>query len=338
MSQAVKLAFMFDNLLYGIIFCQTWLYFHWWPADGSRIKSIVAGILIVETTEMVIFAVSFDTKYDNMYSTLDSVQVLFTCLSGLIIQMYFILGIRSLLGGLVRQFTNYTLSIATFIAFILALTQFCAAIIQTVLSCKIRSFTGTPSIQKATIIQTMASSACDLTVIVTLCAFLSFHGSGPIAKSSERMFKTLMMSAIIRGALTTLTSAFSLTLYLSFPGTYWFMLGLAPCSKLFAFSLLSNLNIRAHARRGGNSIQLEDIYSPVQRSLSRRSYVGPRRTNSFQNVVQSSGIIVPSLPIRELTQPGGEIDSAGIKSGDGTLTFFSSYDNVPTTAKTDDIV
>ncbi|KAF8135309.1 hypothetical protein K438DRAFT_1997413 [Mycena galopus ATCC 62051] len=255
MSASSQLAFTLDAILCGIALQQGWNYTYWWPSDKLTTKLTVLSAMGFQLMEVVFFFLSLTTKISNVgkeqWVWLDSAampypklppQLQLICIYLLValIQIYFTMALRHLLGlGLSRPFANWWLAFATFIAFTLALVQLGAGMTQVIISFWVHSLTSTRAIKVATALQTVASSICDVVTITVFCLVLRASGVGPTTDVSQHMFKTLKASALVRGSLTALTSILTMVLYVSFPGSYWFMVALAPCSKLHLLSLLT---------------------------------------------------------------------------------------------------
>ncbi|GAW04525.1 hypothetical protein LENED_006323 [Lentinula edodes] len=49
------ISFFLATILYGMGVLQAWLYFHWYPQDGWKLKSLVLTVLILETVQVTTF-------------------------------------------------------------------------------------------------------------------------------------------------------------------------------------------------------------------------------------------------------------------------------------------
>jgi len=120
-------------------------------------------------------------------------------------------------------------------------------------------------------LQLPATFACDL--LITISLFITLRGKKPNIASgiddmypalaqTNTMLQKLMVNAVNRGFLTTITAALTLILFLALPGTFYFYLGALPSSKLYMNSLLAMLNSRQYVAEssrntaGSNSIRL----------------------------------------------------------------------------------
>ncbi|KAJ6544326.1 hypothetical protein B0H19DRAFT_299781 [Mycena capillaripes] len=240
-----------ETILYGIGIVQTWLYFHWWPADGWSIKGSVLIVMFFETTQISFFFRSTYFRFvqrfgipqgDLVWS--DSLQLLANYLTAFAVQMYFASRIYRLTRESVRM--QSTSVVGIYIVILLGIIQISAGIAQTILTYRLRSYMKLGETKPITTLQTAASLACDIVITVYLCVFLARIKGG--LPRTQKMLNTLMMNAVNRGMLTALSSALTMALFLAFPDTFWFFLPLAPSSKLYMNSMLATLNMRQYVR------------------------------------------------------------------------------------------
>ncbi|KAJ7228933.1 hypothetical protein GGX14DRAFT_415827 [Mycena pura] len=258
-----------ETILYGIGILQTFLYFQWWPNDGWEIKAAVALVMFFETTQISFFFrssfVRFVLKFGEIQGDLlwsDSVQLLANYLTAFTVQLYFASRIYNLTkeGSKLYKVSKAGIFIVVFLAFV----QISAGIAQTVWTYLLRSFAKLDQTKAITTLQTAASLACDICITVYLCYYLRRHQNG--MRRTQKVLRALMMNAVNRGMLTSLTSAATMILFLVYPGTFWFFLSLAPNSKLYMNSMIATLNMRQHMRnklfpsdREWNTAQLNDL-------------------------------------------------------------------------------
>ncbi|KAJ7437653.1 hypothetical protein B0H11DRAFT_2361374 [Mycena galericulata] len=149
-----------------------------------------------------------------------------------------------------------------YIAGFLAILQISAGIAQAVLSYGLHSYS------KLGQTATAGSFACDMVITVYLCYFLA-RNKNEMSRSNT-MLNTLMVNAINRGILTALSSGLTLGLFLGYRVTFWFLLSLAPNSKLYMNSMLAMLNMRQHVRdkidQGWDIVDLNDAHSATNAS------------------------------------------------------------------------
>ncbi|KAF7335128.1 hypothetical protein MVEN_02263700 [Mycena venus] len=233
-----------ETLLYGMGLLQAWLYFAGRPTDLVSVKWTVLVVLVLETIQVVFFFRSSYIRFVERFGQIqidliwaDSLQLLAAYLSAFIVQLYF--------GSRIHK-CIYTI-------LMLAVVELLAGIAQTVLSYKLRSFLKLDETKPITTVQSAASLACDLLITIYLCLFL-ISQKGEIVKTNS-MMDMLIYDAINRGTLTALSSGVNMVLFLALPDTFWFFLGLAPCSKLYMNSMLATLNTRQRIR---NKIAVDD--------------------------------------------------------------------------------
>ncbi|KAF7293641.1 hypothetical protein MIND_01143600 [Mycena indigotica] len=248
------ISLLLETVLYGIGLLQTWLYFQWWN-DGWEIRGAVLLVFFFETVQVIFFWASSFERYvmrfgrvqpDLMWT--DSVQLLANYLSAFTVQLYFASRIWHLTRDGVR-FHSVSRWGIYFIIF-LAFTQngsAAAGTVQTAWTYIIRHFAELDRTKATTTLQTAASLVCDMSITVYLCIFLRRHQSG--MPRTRRLLKAVMINAVNRGMLTSLTSAGTMILFVVFPNTFWFFLTLAPNSKLYMNSMLATLNMRDHFRK-----------------------------------------------------------------------------------------
>nr|GAT51109.1 predicted protein [Mycena chlorophos] len=158
-----------------------------------------------------------------------------------------------------------------------------AGTVQTGWTYIVRNFADLEQTKAATTVQTAASLVCDISITTYLCLFLKRHRNG--MPRTHRLLKAVMINAVNRGMLTSLTSAGTMILFLAFPDTFWFFLTLAPNSKLYMISMLSTLNMRGQLTklffgRDGETQNLHDVRMspsgrPVAISVSDVQFVHP---------------------------------------------------------------
>ncbi|KAJ7271036.1 hypothetical protein C8J57DRAFT_1508000 [Mycena rebaudengoi] len=257
-----------EAILYGMGALQCFLYFQWW-SDGWRIKIPVIAAMAFETIQIVFFFHSTYSRFVERFGFIqtdllwsDSVQLLANYLSAFTVQIYF----ASRIYQLTNERIGYNSSRSgIYIVLGLAVTGVAAGITQTILTYKLRSFLKLEETKAITTLQTAASLACDVVITVYLCVFLHRNKTGIL--KTNTMLNTLIINAVNRGMLTSISAAATMILFLVTPNTFWFFLGLAPNSKFYLNSMLATLNTRRHIRekgrlsvdKGWNSIPIDTI-------------------------------------------------------------------------------
>ncbi|KAJ7196929.1 hypothetical protein GGX14DRAFT_574425 [Mycena pura] len=309
-----------ETILYGIGIFQTFLYFQWWPTDSWGIKATVALMMFFETTQIIFFFRStffrFVIKFGEIQGDLiwsDSLQLLANYLTAFTVQLHvFLLALESsklifptsYFASRIYKLTRegpkvYNISKAGIYAVVLlAVVQISAGIAQTVRSYQLRSFARLDETKAITTLQTAASLACDICITLYLCYYLGRHKNA--MRRTQKVLRALMMNAVNRGMLTSLTSAGTMILFLAFPDTFWFFLSLAPNSKLYMNSMMATLNMRQHVRNRlfpkdmeWDTIQLNDISASA-------SGTAPRPSISVVEFVKPSS---PTMGLRRSASP-----------------------------------
>ncbi|KAJ7243094.1 hypothetical protein C8J57DRAFT_1726230 [Mycena rebaudengoi] len=278
-----------ETILYGMGALQCFLYFQWW-SDGWRIKIPVIASMAFETIQIVFFFHSTYARFVERFGFIqtdllwsDSVQLLANYLSAFTVQIYF----ASRIYQLTSERIGYNSSRSgIYVVLGLAFTGVAAGITQTILTYELRSFLKLEETKAITTLQTVASLACDVVITVYLCVCLHRNKTG-IPKTNA-MLNTVIINAVNRGMLTSISAAATMILFLVTPNTFWFFLGLAPEQQMwdsrvlslpmaqlnhiisvYLNSMLATLNTRRHVRgksrlsidKGWDSIPIDTIPS-----------------------------------------------------------------------------
>ncbi|KAH7868289.1 uncharacterized protein C8R40DRAFT_1074976 [Lentinula edodes] len=237
------ISFFLATILYGMGVLQAWLYFHWYPQDGWKLKSLVLTVLILETVQVTtFFAATYNVIIKHFgdwaavlaITWLHSTQLLAGYLSAFVVQMYFACTIYLLNGpGLQRWVFTIPIVLSAVVELAMTLGQ---AIEITFLS----SFT---QIEKTTWIYSLLSActfSCDVliafAIYVTLTgkrtAIQEIAGVQYFPSRSNTIIRKLIIYAINRGVLTAIAAAVNLILFLAMPNTFYYFIGLLTSSKL----------------------------------------------------------------------------------------------------------
>ncbi|KAJ7445233.1 hypothetical protein B0H11DRAFT_434626 [Mycena galericulata] len=97
------------------------------------------------------------------------------------------------------------------------------------------------------------------------------------------MLKTVIVSAINRGMATAMFSAATVVLFVAFPETYLFLIALAPSGKIYAVTLLSNLNTRMHPRDQmvNNGVELHSVPAGTRVSAHAQAFIAVPDTRNL---------------------------------------------------------
>ncbi|KAF8161690.1 hypothetical protein B0H34DRAFT_858027 [Crassisporium funariophilum] len=235
-----------QTILYGCGLLQTWLYFHWYSNDRWGIKAMVILLAIFETLQVTFF---FASTYDNLITNfgnvthlfvidwVDTAQLIAGFISALIVQLYFVHCIYVL---------SEKQKLAPVLITILALIAFGAGLVQAIHGIQLGSFMRLDGIKAASVVQSVGTLTCD--VVITMSLLRTLHSHKTETQSTNNILDTLMIHAINRGILTAIFAALALILFLTMPGTLWFVLAVELSSKLYMNSALATLNSRRRTK------------------------------------------------------------------------------------------
>jgi len=228
---------------------QVYLYFFWYSKDSWGIKGTVILITILETVQTgTYFGATyrfFITDFGNFDALAQFpwqalVQLLALYTSTFVAQSYFAYCIYVLH----KKRIFFPLVIV-----ILSLVGLGGGVAQIVLAVHIKEFAQLPSTSAASNTQAALSLACDILITVCLCWRLNVARTG--IQSTNRLLNFLIMTAINRGVLTMVTALLNMILFLTQPGTFYFMMMILLSGKFYMNSMLAMLNTRQHAHSIG---------------------------------------------------------------------------------------
>ncbi|KAF9063651.1 hypothetical protein BDP27DRAFT_1405701, partial [Rhodocollybia butyracea] len=244
------ISYSFLTVLYGMGLLQTWLYFHWYYKDHWILKTIVTALIFFESVQTILLCVDMYITAVNHFGELPylssitwtyPVQQLSSYLSETTVQMYFAYVVYSLndrkLGIVIPIFLLAVLGIAAGLGISILLATYGIAHGGIEL-------TALPVTKTLFNLQLPATFACDLLITVSLCIILRAkrHKTARYHSTINSILQKLMVNAVNRGLLTTITAAVTLIVFLALPGTFYFYLGVLPSSKLYMNSMLAMLN------------------------------------------------------------------------------------------------
>ncbi|KAJ6464722.1 hypothetical protein DFH09DRAFT_1346759 [Mycena vulgaris] len=243
-----------QTILYGTGLLQAWLYFSWYE-DGKSI------------TLAVVFVVS------------DSFQLVSNYLTAFIVQSFFAARIYYLTPR--RSKYSKIAKFVTCVVALLATTQLAAGIAQTILSYKFGSYSKLSGAKIVSIVQVAGSLACDVVITAYICWFFRTDAQG-LSRKTKRLLNTLMVDAINRGILMSVTSAATMIIYTVSPDTFWFYLSLAPNSKLYLNTMLATLNSRRHIRATYDSDHTIELGNMSRANGNRQAPGGQAPTSAVE--------------------------------------------------------
>ncbi|KAL1944346.1 hypothetical protein VTO73DRAFT_3531 [Trametes versicolor] len=240
---SVTVGFGIAAVLYGITLVQMFLYFRRYPTDTAFLKATVALLCVLDTFATALIAHSLFTYIVVNYWTPAKDLVIpwsfatengVTTLITFIVQCYF--------AECLWRFTrgNKTLVVSIVLLAVASLGLGSEATIRIFVDSTAESL----ATKKVRIIGGFAqgtAAICDVMITWGLCYYLDARRSK--INSTNTIIDRLMLYAIQRGALTSITQIFFLITFVAFPGSAFIPLQTAT-SKLYVNGLLATLNVR----------------------------------------------------------------------------------------------
>jgi len=224
---------------------QGFLYFMWYQNDDWSIKATVAAMLVVESVQMgAAFAnvyqwlISNFGNFDNLgiIHWQDMFQLTALYISTFIAQAHFARTIYQL------HRKNIILPVTILVLSLVALGCGMAQVGSIV---GIDRYEQLGSTSDTTNTQAAFSLAADMLITFGLCWRLTKSRTG--IQSTNNVLNFLIMTTINRGVFTMMFAVLNIILFLSQPGTFYFMLALLLSDKFYMNSMLAILNTRQHA-------------------------------------------------------------------------------------------
>ncbi|KAJ6450056.1 hypothetical protein C8R45DRAFT_1128265 [Mycena sanguinolenta] len=256
-------AVFLEAILHGMGLLQGFLYFVWFHRDPWFIKGTVIVMLVLESIQM-------GAAYSNVYELFvtnfahldalntihrqDAVQLTALFLSIFIAQAHFArcvyqcrhikafpeLRFKSQVPVVHKQHIILPITISVF-----SLVALGAGIAQVVQMIKLKLYSNLGSTSVTSNLQAGFAFAADLLITFGLCWRLNKNRGG--IQSTNKILNFLILTAINRGVFTMLFAALNIVLFLSQPGTFYFMLALLLSDKFYLNSMLAMLNTREYA-------------------------------------------------------------------------------------------
>ncbi|KAJ6613844.1 hypothetical protein B0H10DRAFT_2221953 [Mycena sp. CBHHK59/15] len=240
---------------------QTFLYFVWYHKDNWTVKGTVIAMVVIESVQMA-------AAFSNVYAWLidgfgdfenlgiihwqDMVQLTALYLSTFVAQAHFARCIYQL----ERQYVVLPILILLF-----SLTALGGGLGQVVLAIGIGEYSKLGQTSVTSNLQAAFALASDMLIPFGLCWRLNKSRTG--IQATNNVLNFLIMTAINRGVFTMFFAALNVILFVSQPGTFYFMLALLLSDKFYMNSMLAMLNTRQQAMRMHGSTVVEQISMPV---------------------------------------------------------------------------
>ncbi|KAJ4473580.1 hypothetical protein J3R30DRAFT_3406489 [Lentinula aciculospora] len=220
------IAFFLATILYGMGILQAWLYFHWYPKDGWKLKSLIVVIVLLETVQVAtFFAATYNVlirHFGNWVAVLDITW---------------------------RNYSQVEWLRNTTLGFHDSNRTIISGSNGNVPSTFISSFA---QIDTTTWIYSLLSAStftCDVLIASALYVTLSgqrIAGAQYFPTRSNTIIRKLTIYAINRGVLTAVAALINLILFLTIQNTFYYFIGLLTSSKLYMNSMLAALNSRQY--------------------------------------------------------------------------------------------
>ncbi|KAJ7099738.1 hypothetical protein C8R44DRAFT_810251 [Mycena epipterygia] len=276
-------ALFLQTLLHGMGLLQGFLYFVWYPKDNWTVKGTVITMLFVESIQM-------GAAFGNVYAWLidgfgdlanlntihwqDMLQLTALYLSTFVAQAHFAKTIYQL---------HRQDKILPLVVLLFSLVALGGGIGQVVLAIRVGEYSKLGQTSVTTNLQAGFALASDMLITIGLCWRLSESKGG--IQSTNKVLNFLILTAINRGAFTMLFAALNVILFLSEPGTFYFMLALLLSDKFYMNSMLAILNTRQHAGRMQGTTVVEEISMPMFASKGKITGSGMTASTAQDNAL-----------------------------------------------------
>ncbi|KAJ7493999.1 hypothetical protein FB451DRAFT_1551253 [Mycena latifolia] len=269
-------ALFFISILMGTGLMQAYLYFLWYNKDNWGIKGTVTLLRVLEIVQTSLFFSATYTLLIDGFGNFDALgvipwqattQLLLLYISTFVAQSYF-------------AYCIYVLQkrriLFPLLIWILSFVGLGGGVAQFILTLRIEHFPELVTTSAATNTQAALSLTCDVLITVGLCWRLNTSRTG--IQSTNELLNFLIMTAINRGVLTMISAALNMILFLTQPGTFYFMFVLLISGKFYMNSMLAMLNTRKHAYAIGKFGQVATLGTVDHISMAALS------TNTIQGV------------------------------------------------------
>ncbi|KIM82189.1 hypothetical protein PILCRDRAFT_820556 [Piloderma croceum F 1598] len=246
---ALEIGVQISTFLFGILSCQTWIYYHRFPKDSIISKLLVALIWFLELGHTIsvshsiyiITVVDSDNplKFISVPKSLD-VGILFSAFIGPIVQAWFANRVRKLSGKL------YVPIICWFLSF-LRLAATIAAGVEALLATSVITYVAQFRWLLTFILA--VGAAVDVIIAAALCFHLKQHRATSFQRTIKLINQTMIWT-IETGLVTSVTAVVMLICFLAMQHNFVWISIFTFLAKLFSNSLLAALNARLTNRDG----------------------------------------------------------------------------------------
>ncbi|KAJ7480865.1 hypothetical protein FB451DRAFT_153991 [Mycena latifolia] len=233
------------SILLGMGILQAYLYFLWYHKDHWGIKATVVLITVLEVTQTSLFFSATYTLLIDGFGNFDGLGVIPWQAPTQLILLYASTFVAQLYFSYCIYLLHKRRILFPLVILLLAFVSFGAGVAQFILSLNIKLFKDLPSTVAASNTQAAVALACDVLITAGLCWRLNSSRTG--MQSTNQLLNFLIMTAINRGVLTMVTAVLNIVLFVTQPGTFYFIFVLLISGKFYMNSMLAMLNTRQHA-------------------------------------------------------------------------------------------
>ncbi|KAG2141124.1 uncharacterized protein EDB93DRAFT_637382 [Suillus bovinus] len=260
------LGYQFNWGLYGVLTTQLYTYHQAGFRDNRLIKSIVYGLFIIETLQLIMATHdSFHTLALGWGNDTDLLDVWFSWFD-----LPFLTGITSATIQCFYAWRLYILSKSYVLAItIVALVQGSAAMAEGLQIFISQNVPGTQvDTFKTTAVWLGGTAFCDIIICCGMFYFLSKSRTG--FRTTDSLLNKLIRTTIETGMVTAVIAIIELTLFLTFEHNFYHVVPAFMLSKLYSNSFLVLLNSRRRSNKRSTSTS-ESFNSLPQFSSSRET-------------------------------------------------------------------
>jgi len=295
---ALLVGFGASCMFYGILTTQIYVYLRSYPSDRTFNKVLVASLLVLETANQCFVGHSV-----YFYTVTNYGSPLVLLIGDVPWTLILQTTLGSIVGSIVRgcfavrvwRFSNSNWPITAAIALFTA-GHLGVSILFTQRCFVVKKLVYLNDMKSIATISLALGAFTDVFIAAALCHFLRNYRTGQ--KQSDSLVNNLILYAINSGLVTSAFSIATLILYNTMPQNFVFMATFFVLSKLFAISLMANLNTRKTIRGRGT-------YRDTERGTDRR-------TETFKsNIVsplQNSFYMTPPLPSSTIQTLDTQVD------------------------------
>ncbi|KAF7364089.1 hypothetical protein MSAN_01067800 [Mycena sanguinolenta] len=246
-------AVFLQSLLHGMGLLQGFLYFVWYPMDSGTVKGTVIAVLLTETVQMAgAFLTTYRWLIDGFGTSNfllirwpDMLQLTALYLSTFIAQVQVVSYRETSSADHFQSLRKNHTSISQERCVSAhpysspGSSGICVWIIiaQVIIATRLGDYRKIDETATTTNLQAGAALAADIAITGGL--FWRFSKSRTGVQSTNRVLNFLIMTAINRGVLTMLSAIFTMVLFLTQPGSYYFMITLLLSDKFYMNNMLA---------------------------------------------------------------------------------------------------